>query len=99
MHSHFIVFVLGVIACVSTDVDAVPRARMEVPSVAFNDLFRPTGDDRSSSEHFRHAMLGDGILTVHDIPGFANLRRRVMAGVAACGATAPAARVTNFPEV
>lgn len=98
MHSHFIVFVLGVIACVSTDVDAVPRARMEVPSVAFNDLFRPTGDDRSSSEHFRHAMLGDGILTVHDIPGFANLRRRVMAGVAACGATAPAARVTNFPD-
>ena len=90
----------AILACLSTIAHATEKARLKVPSIAFNELFNPLDNvgDASSGERFRRSMLEDGILTVHDIPGFASLRRRVMPGVSACGATATSARVTNFPD-
>ena len=90
----------AILACLSTIAHATDKARLKVPSIAFNELFNPLDNDgdASSGERFRRSMLEDGILTVHDIPGFASLRRRVMPGVSACGATATSARVTNFPD-
>ena len=90
----------AILACLSTIAHATDKARLKVPSIAFNELFNPLDNDgdASSGERFRRSMLEDGILTVHDIPGFASLRRRVMPGVSACGANATSARVTNFSD-
>ena len=103
MRTSIVLLILSLNACLFTNVHAEETARMLVPSIAFNELFHASdgagnGGDASSDERFRRAMLDDGILTVNNIPGFGSLRRRVLAGVSACGATAPSARVANFPD-
>ena len=61
----------AILACLSTIAHATDKARLKVPSIAFNELFNPLDNDgdASSGERFRRSMLEDGILTVHDIPG------------------------------
>jgi hypothetical protein len=100
MRATTISLVWAILACLSTIAHATEKARMKIPSIAFNELSNHLGNDgdASSGEQFRRSMLEDGILTVNDIPGFASLRRRVMPGVSACGANATSARVTNFSD-
>ena len=103
MRTSIVLLILSLNACLFTNVHAEETARMLVPSIAFNELFHASdgagnGGDASLDERFRRAMLDDGILTVNNIPGFGSLRRRVLAGVSACGATATSTRVTNFPD-
>ena len=88
----------AILACLSTIAHATDKARLKVPSIAFNELFNPL---ITMAMRARRALspldAGRWNLDRARHPRFASLRRRVMP-VSACGATATSARVTNFPD-
>ncbi|KAK3268024.1 hypothetical protein CYMTET_23447 [Cymbomonas tetramitiformis] len=70
-----------------------------VPTVSHAKLLDAANFVDSDSMHvLKDALTNQGLVTVSDIPGFAELRREVLVGMHVCGSAATKARTTVFED-